>query len=234
MYRLRPAAERGHADHGWLRTWHSFSFADYHDPAHMGFRSLRVINEDHIDPGGIFSPHRHRDMEIVSWVLEGALAHEDDLGHGSTIRPGQVQRMTAGRGIVHSEANPQASAATHMLQIWILPDERGLEPGWEEATFSDLELRNQWRTIVSPEAEAGALHIHQDARIMAARLDAESGLRYEAEKGRGLWLQVARGAVETPAGPLRAGDGLAIEDEPVLEIAAQEEAELLLFDLADS
>ncbi|MEZ6197691.1 MAG: pirin family protein [Planctomycetota bacterium] len=232
MYRIRPAAERGHADHGWLRTWHSFSFADYHDPAHMGFRSLRVINEDRIAGGGGFPFHPHRDMEIVTYMLAGGLQHRDDLGNGSVVRRGEIQRMSAGRGIVHGEFNPSPDEESHLLQIWIRPDRRGIAPSWEEKAFPDDEKRGRWRPLVAPDGREGALVVQQDALLFASLLERGEELVHDLDAGRGAWLQVASGRVETEAGALGPGDGLAVEGETGFRVSAREDAELLLFDLA--
>lgn len=232
MMRLRRAAERGHADHGWLRSAHTFSFAGYHDPAHMGFRALRVINEDRVDPGRGFPTHGHRDMEIVSVVLEGALEHEDSMGHGSVLRPGEVQRMTAGTGVYHSEYNASSSEDLHFLQIWILPAQRGLPSGYEQRRFDEAERRGRLRLLVSPDGEDGSLTVHQDARLYGALLATGEEVTHALGAGRGAWVQVARGVIELCGQRMEAGDGAAIEGEDALTLRGVEPAEILLFDLA--
>jgi len=234
MITPRRARERGHADHGWLDSRHTFSFADYHDPRHMGFRSLRVINEDRVQPGQGFGTHPHRDMEIISYVLSGALAHKDSLGNGSTIRPGEVQRMSAGRGILHSEENASRSEPVHFLQIWIVPDRAGLQPSYEQKGFPEETRRGLLRLVASPDGRDGSVTLHQDARLHAALLAPGERVRHEIVAGRHAWIQVARGAVEVAGLALSAGDGAAVSDERALEIAGAgpETAEILLFDLA--
>jgi hypothetical protein len=229
---LRPGAERGHVAHGWLDTWHTFSFADYHDPRHMGFRDLRVINDDRVRGGHGFPPHGHRDMEIVTYVLEGALEHRDNMGNGSVIRPGDVQRMSAGTGVVHSEFNPSKTELVHLLQIWMLPSERNLPPGYEQKSFTDTDLRNQLRAIAAPDGRDGAVTIHQDITLYAARLDPGAEVKHGLAAGRFAWLQVARGAATLNATRMTAGDGAAISGERDLAITASEPSEVLLFDLA--
>ncbi len=231
MLKLRRAEERGSADHGWLRTSHTFSFADYHDPAHMGFRALRVINEDRVDPRAGFGRHGHRDMEIVSYVLSGALEHRDSTGSAGVLRPGEVQRMTAGTGVMHSEMNP-LDEEVHFLQIWILPEKAGLPPGYEQKAFPESERRGALRLLVSPTGEHGSLRIHQDTKIFGTLLSADEGVTYELAPGRHAWLQVARGIVDLNGVELRAGDGAAVSEEERLAIVAREPAEALLFDLA--
>ena len=232
MIELRPAAERGHADHGWLDSWHSFSFADYHDPAHMGFGALRVINEDRIAAGTGFGTHGHRDMEIVSYVLDGALAHKDSLGNGSVIRPGDVQRMSAGTGVLHSEFNHQKDAPTHFLQIWVQPDRRGLAPGYEERHFSEADKRGRLRLIASPDGADGSLPLHQSARLYAGLLDGDERARLVLDPGRRAYVHVVRGAVSVNGRRLAAGDAAKLVDEPAVELDAGEGAEVLVFDLA--
>ncbi len=232
MMRLRRAAERGHADHGWLRSAHTFSFAGYYDPAHMGFRALRVINEDRVDPGRGFPTHGHRDMEIVSVVLEGALEHEDSLGNGSVLRPGEVQRMTAGRGVYHSEYNASSSEELHFLQIWILPAQSGLPSGYEQRRFDEAERRGRLSLLVSPDGEDGSLTIHQDARLYGALLAKGEEVPHARAAGRGAGVQVARGVIELCGQRMEAGDGAAIEGEDALILRGVEPAEILLFDLA--
>ncbi len=232
MITFRDRGTRGKSRAGWLDSRHSFSFADYYDPRQMGFRSLRVINEDRVIPGAGFPTHGHRDMEILTYVLEGALEHKDSLGNGAVIRPGEVQRMSAGTGILHSEFNPSPSEPVHFLQIWIMPDRRGLTPGYEQKAFPLAERRGRLRLVAGPDGEDGAVIVHQDARLFVANLAAGEHVSHEIEKGRGLWLQVARGIVALDGTEMREGDGAAIEDEERAEIAAETDAEVLLFDLA--
>jgi redox-sensitive bicupin YhaK (pirin superfamily) len=231
MITRRPAGARGHRDHGWLDTRHTFSFADYHDPAHMGFRHLRVINEDRVAPGAGFPAHGHRDMEILSYVLAGALAHKDSLGTGSVIHAGDVQRMTAGTGVVHSEYNASATEPVHFFQVWIVPAARGLAPGYEQKTFPEEDKRGRWRLIASRDGRAGSLTIHQAAELYAAVLDAGRDVAHDLGPGRGAWVQVARGTVHLNGQRLEAGDGAAVEGESALTIEAATPSELLLFDL---
>ena len=231
MIALRKSSERGHANHGWLDSYHSFSFADYHDPRHMGFSVLRVINEDRVAPGTGFPTHGHRDMEIVTYVLEGALDHKDSLGNGSTIRPGEVQRMSAGRGVRHSEFNPSDSEPVHLLQIWILPDRAGHAPGYEQKHFNPAELEGRLRLVASPNGHDGSVTIHQDARLYATRLDGAASVSHALAPGRRAYVQVARGAVTLNDVPLSAGDGAGIENESLVALASGKDAEVLLFDL---
>ncbi len=232
MISVRRADERGHADHGWLDTRHTFSFADYHDPKYLGFRGLRVINEDRVQPGQGFPPHGHRDMEIVSYVLAGALEHKDSMGTGSVIRPGDVQRMSAGTGVRHSEYNHSKDEPVHFLQVWILPERRGLEPGYEQRHFSDADKRAGLRLIASREGTDGSVTIHADAKIYAAVVEQGQRLRHALAEHRHAWLQVARGAITLNDRPLVHGDGAAVSGEPALTIAGAERAEVLVFDLA--
>lgn len=229
MIRHRPASARGQFDHGWLQTAHTFSFADYRDPAHMGFRSLRVINEDHIAAGQGFGTHPHRDMEILTWVLSGALAHQDSMGNGTTIRPGEVQVMSAGTGILHSEHNA-APQTTHLLQIWILPDRRGLPPRYAQATLAPADLRDRLARIAGPPDSGAPVAIHQDAHVHAAELTPGATVEH-VQRGRGAWVQVARGSVQVGSLRLAAGDGAAIEDEATVRLMAQAPSQILLFDL---
>jgi redox-sensitive bicupin YhaK (pirin superfamily) len=231
MITIRKASERGHFNFGWLDTYHTFSFGEYYDPRHMGFRSLRVINEDFVAPGAGFPTHGHRDMEIVTYVLEGGLAHRDSMGNGSTIRPGDVQRMSAGTGVRHSEANESDAESVHLLQIWIMPSENGIAPGYEQKFFADEEKRGRLRLVASPDGRDGSVTIHQDASLYAAVLDPSQEVRHELAEGRGAWLQVARGAVELNGQALGQGDGAAASGEGSLTITAREPAEVLLFDL---
>jgi len=232
MITVRRAGDRGHADHGWLDTWHTFSFADYHDPRHMGFRQLRVINDDRVRGGHGFPPHGHRDMEIVTYVLEGELQHQDDMGNGSVIRPGDVQRMSAGTGVVHSEFNPSKTDLVHLLQIWIQPGARGLAPEYEQKAFEDRDLRDTLRVIAAPDGRDGAVTIHQDVTLSASRLTPGATVRHAVAPGRYAWLHVARGAAALNGTPLQAGDGASVSDECLLTVTATEPAEILLFDLA--
>ncbi len=232
MIVVRDRGRRGRTQLGWLDSRHTFSFGDYHDPNHMGFRSLRVINDDRVIPGAGFGTHGHRDMEIVSYVLSGALAHKDSLGTGSTIRPGEVQRMSAGTGITHSEFNASAADPVHFLQIWILPEVRGLAPGYEQKRFAPEERRNRFRLVADRHGTNGALTIHQDARIYAATLEAGARLTQPLPAGRYAWLQVAGGVVALEGDELREGDGAAISGEASIGLETTNGAELLLFDLA--
>jgi hypothetical protein len=232
MLLIRKADERGHADHGWLNSWHTFSFADYYDPDYMGFRSLRVINDDRVQPGMGFSAHPHRDMEIISYVLDGELEHRDSMGNGSVIRPGELQRMSAGTGITHSEFNPSKSEPVHFLQIWILPDQKGLSPDYEQKLFPDEVKRGKLRLIGSSDGRDGSVTIHQDASIYAAMLDPGAEIVHTIPSGRHVWVQVARGKIHVNGYTLEQGGGAAVTDEDRLEIAGIENAEILLFDLA--
>jgi redox-sensitive bicupin YhaK (pirin superfamily) len=229
---VRKAADRGHARHGWLESFHTFSFADYHDPEHMGFRSLRVINEDRVQPGQGFGRHSHRDMEIVTYVIEGALEHGDSLGTGSVIRPGDVQRMSAGTGITHSEYNGSKSQLVHFLQIWILPEHAGIQPSYEQKHFSESERAGRLRLVGARDARDGAVRIHQDVALYAGLLAAGQSVAHALAPGRHAWVQVVRGALSLDGTSLAAGDGVAISDESRVELAAREPSEVLLFDLA--
>jgi redox-sensitive bicupin YhaK (pirin superfamily) len=232
MITIRRANERGHFNFGWLDTSHTFSFGDYYDPRQMGFRSLRVINEDRVHAGRGFPTHGHRDMEIITYVLEGALEHKDSIGTGSVIRPGEVQRMSAGTGVRHSEANSSETDSVHLLQIWIMPDREGIAPSYEQKMFSDKEKRGRWRLIASPTSEDNSVHVQQDARIFATLLDAGQEVSYQLQTERHAWVQVARGAVEIDGQRLEQGDGAAISKEDALTLAGKEDSEVLLFDLA--
>ena len=239
MITLRKADERGHAQHGWLESWLSFSFADYHDPAHMGVGNLRVINDDRIQPGTGFGTHGHRDMEIISYVLQGALAHQDSVGHGragsgnaGVIRPGDVQRMSAGRGVLHSEFNHEKDALTHFLQIWILPRERGIAPGYEQKHFDDAGKRGRLRLIASPDGADGSLTIHADAKVYAGLFDGAEHAAMTLDPGRPAYVHLARGRLVVNGQPLSAGDALTLRGEPLVRLAHGEEAEVLVFDLA--
>ena len=232
MIKVRKAEQRGHFDFGWLNTYHTFSFGDYYDPSHMGFRSLRVINEDVVAPGRGFPRHGHRDMEIFTYILRGALQHRDSMGNGSIIRPGDVQRMSAGTGVTHSESNPSSDEPVHLLQIWILPRREGIEPGYEEKKFSNDEKQNRLRLIISPDGSDGAVRINQDARVYATVLDQDQTVAHQMEVGRHAWLQVADGSITLNEVKLEQGDGAAVSEESDLKIAAHDQSEILLFDLA--
>ena len=232
MITIRPSNERGGGDYGWLKTHHTFSFDDYHDPKWMGFRSLRVINEDFVAPSGGFPTHPHRDMEIITYVLSGKLEHKDSLGTGSVILPGDGQRMSAGRGIRHSEANPLPTEAVHLLQIWIMPDKQGHEPGYEQKSFSEAEKRGSLRLIASNDGANGSVKINQDAKLFVSLLAQGEEVTQALGARRYAWLQVAKGEVQLNGHTLHQGDGAAISDEKELKIKATEEAEVLLFDLA--
>jgi quercetin 2,3-dioxygenase len=228
---FRRADERGHADHGWLDTWHTFSFSDYYDRRFMGFRVLRVINEDFVAPGRGFPTHAHRDMEIITYVLEGALEHRDSLGTGSVIRPGDVQRMSAGTGVRHSEANPSADEPVHLLQIWIEPAREGLAPGYEQKAFADADKRGRLRLVASPDGAEGSVTIHQDARLFATLLGSGQQVVHELRPGRHAWVHVARGTLTLNGEHLGAGDGAAASREGTLTLSGDKDAEALLFDL---
>jgi hypothetical protein len=232
MITLRPSQERGHANHGWLDSYHTFSFANYYDPEQMGFRALRVINEDRVQAGKGFGTHSHRDMEILTYVLEGALEHKDSIGNGAIIRPGEVQRMSAGTGILHSEYNPSQTEPVHFLQIWILPDRQNLEPSYEQKAFSVEERQGKLRLIAAPDGRDGAVTIHQDVDLYSAVLQPQDRVTYQLRSDRYAWLQVARGAVNLNDRSLNAGDGVATSAAQLLEISSDRGAEILLFDLA--
>jgi quercetin 2,3-dioxygenase len=232
MIAIRRSEERGGGDYGWLNTRHSFSFDQYYDPRFMGFRSLRVINEDWVQPGHGFPMHPHRDMEIITYLLEGALEHKDSMGNGSIIRPGDGQRMSAGTGVRHSEANPSQTDPAHLLQIWVLPERRGIEPGYEQKEFPSGEKRGKLRLIASPDGTAGSVTIHQDAKLYVSLLGPGDQVQHNLAKGRYGWLQVAKGSVDLNGERLQRGDGAAISDQPKVEMKGREDAEILLFDLA--
>jgi redox-sensitive bicupin YhaK (pirin superfamily) len=232
MLTIRQSNQRGHFDHGWLNTYHTFSFDQYYDPRYMGFRSLRVINEDFVAAGRGFPKHGHRDMEIITYILEGALKHEDSMGNGSVIRPGDVQRMTAGTGVRHSEQNPSEDEPVHLLQIWIIPNADNLEPGYEQKAFSIDERQSQLRLIASNDGRNGSVTVHQDVSLFASILDAGQNVDYAMDPVRFGWLQVARGSVEVNSERAEQGDGVVIVGESQLTIRAGESAEVLLFDLA--
>ena len=231
MKELRRAAERGYADHGWLRSFHSFSFADYYDPRHMGFGPLRVINEDRVRPGAGFGTHGHRDMEIVSYVLEGALGHQDSIGNGATIRPGDVQRMSAGRGIRHSEFNQAADGTTHFLQIWILPEARDLEPGYEQKHFPPESKRGVLKLVAAPDGRDGAVRLNADAAILAGLFDGDERAELVLDPRRLAYVHVVRGALSVNGQRLEAGDAVQLDGEPRVLLAEGRDAEVLVFDL---
>jgi quercetin 2,3-dioxygenase len=232
MLRVRKSAERGHFDHGWLDTYHTFSFGDYYDPAHMGFHSLRVINDDRVQPGQGFGMHGHRDMEIVTYVLEGAVEHRDSMGNGSIIKAGELQRMTAGTGVRHSEFNPSDKEWVHLYQIWLLPERNGLEPSYEQRAVGEEQKRGRFQLVASPKGAAGGLTLHQDARLYLASLLPGQAVAHEIELGRAAWLQVLQGRVHFLGNDLAAGDGAAITDEKTVAVQAAVPSEVLLFDLA--
>lgn len=232
MIEIRKSAERGQFDFGWLDTRHTFSFGDYHDPAHMNFRQLRVLNEDRVKAGAGFPTHPHRDMEILSYVVEGALEHKDSMGTGSVIRPGDVQRMSAGTGVTHSEYNPSKSEGAHFLQIWIVPEKRGLQPGYEQKRFEDEEKRDRLRLVASQNGRDGSIRIYQDVSVYAALLEKDRETMHMIDPGRHGWLQVVRGRVALNGQELSAGDGAAASGERSLTVHALDAAEVLLFDLA--
>ena len=234
MITIRPAAERGHVNHGWLDTYHTFSFADYWDPRNMSFGPLRVINEDRVAPAMGFPTHPHRDMEILTYVLEGELSHKDSMGNGSTMRPGEVQRMSAGTGVRHSEFNSSETEALHLLQIWIIPDSDGFPPSYEQKDFPTAEKLNRLRLVASPDGADGSVTIHQDARVLASVLEEGKSVAYSPAQERKVWIQVARGSVLVNGKEMKQGDGARVEQEAALDISGASEtpAEILLFDMA--
>jgi redox-sensitive bicupin YhaK (pirin superfamily) len=232
MITIRRAFDRGHANHGWLDTYHTFSFASYRDPKHVHFRALRVMNEDVVAPGQGFGTHPHDNMEIVTYVLEGALEHRDSMGNGEVLRPGEFQRMSAGTGITHSEFNPSPTEPVHLYQIWLFPRQDGIEPSYEQKRFEEVGRQNRLRLVASPDASDGSLLIHQDARIYLSSLDAGNQITHELDAGRHAWLQVLRGQVALNGQALQTSDGAAVSDEAALEIKASDDAEVMLFDLA--
>ncbi len=232
MITIRKAEDRGHFDHGWLSTYHTFSFADYHDPQHMGWRGLRVINEDWVQAGQGFGTHPHRDMEIVTYVLEGALQHRDSMGNGSIIRPGEVQRMSAGTGVTHSEVNASREDLVHLLQIWLLPAKRGIEPGYEQKTFTPEEMAGRLRLVASQDGRDGSVTIHTDASLYAGLFDKGVAGELAMETDRHSWVQIARGQARVNGHILSAGDGAALSGEALVRIEGIDASEVLVFDLA--
>lgn len=232
MIQVRKSADRGHANHGWLDTYHTFSFSTYQDRNHVHFRALRVMNEDRVAPGQGFGTHPHNDMEIVTYVLEGALEHKDSMGNGEVLRPGEFQRMTAGTGITHSEFNPSSTEPVHLYQIWLFPDQKGHTPSYEQKRFPDDQLHNRLRVVASPDAEEGSLAIHQDAKIYLSKLDKGASIEQSIAESRHAWLQVLRGSVLLNGTLLATSDGAAVSEERLLKIEASEAAEIMLFDLS--
>ncbi|GHD68410.1 pirin family protein [Jeongeupia chitinilytica] len=232
MIKLRKAGERGHANHGWLDSWHSFSFAGYYDPAHVHFGALRVINDDRVAPGMGFGTHPHSDMEIISYVLEGELEHKDSMGNGSVIRPGSVQRMSAGTGVLHSEFNPSKQNAAHFLQIWVMPDRKGVTPSYEETHFGDEEKRGRLRLVASNDGANGSVTINQDLRLYSGLFDGDETATLPLAADRRAYVHVARGNAEVNGIALEAGDALMLSDETSVTVAAGQQAEVLVFDLA--
>ncbi len=233
MITIRRSQERGHFDHGWLKTYHSFSFGEYHDSRFMGFRVLRVLNEDWVQPGEGFPTHAHRDMEILTYILEGALEHRDSMGNTSVIRAGDVQRMSAGTGVQHSEFNASASESVHLLQIWFSPESKGIKPGYEQKTFDPKSLLNQLRLVASPDGRAGSVSMHQDVLVYDCRLEAVKRVNLSVNTGRGLWIQVIEGRIEFAGQTLKAGDGAALENEKEAVVIAVATAHFVIFDLPD-
>ncbi len=231
-YQIRKRSDRGYADHGWLKTYHTFSFSTYQDPEHMRFRSLRVMNEDWVAPGQGFGTHPHANMEIVTYVLEGALEHRDSMGNGEVLRPGEFQRMTAGTGITHSEFNPSKTEPVHLYQIWLYPNEQNLTPSYEQKRFEPASQLNQFRIVASPDAIQDSLTIHQDARIYLATLDGTTTIEQNVAPGRYAWLQVLRGKIVFEEQELEAGDGVAISQQTLVQLSSKAAAEVMLFDLA--
>ncbi|WP_119153055.1 pirin family protein [Caldimonas tepidiphila] len=232
MITLRKSVERGYADHGWLKSFHSFSFADYHDPAHMGWGNLRVINEDRVAPGRGFGTHGHRDMEIISYVLDGELGHQDSIGNGATIRPGEVQRMSAGRGILHSEYNRAVTQTTHFLQIWIEPDRRGVEPGYEQKDFPAEDKRGRLRLVASPDGREGSVRLHADASMYVGLFDGAEQAELALDPQRLAYVHVARGSVSVNGVALETGDAAKLQGEALLRLDGGRDAEVIVFDLA--
>jgi quercetin 2,3-dioxygenase len=227
----RYGGDRGHANHGWLDTYHTFSFAGYHDPRFMGFRVLRVMNEDRVAPGQGFGMHPHQDMEIITYVLSGALEHKDSMGNGEVLRPGELQRMSAGTGLLHSEFNPSSDEPVHLYQVWLLPQSRGIEPSYEQKSFPIDQRRNELCLVASPDGDAGSLKIHQNAKLFLAALEPNHTVQHKFELDRHGWLQVLKGSLRINDFTLHAGDGVAVGDEPLVTLQAVEETEAMLFDL---
>ncbi len=232
MITIRSAKQRGHFDHGWLDTWHTFSFGDYYDPQQVQFRALRVMNEDTVAPGQGFGMHGHRDMEIITHVLSGALEHRDSLGNGEVLRPGELQRMTAGSGIRHSEFNPSATEPVHLYQVWLTPRQVGLQPSYDQRAFPAIDRQGRLQLVASTDGASGSLTIQQDARIYLGCADAGQELRHQLDAGRHAWLQVLRGEIKLGENSLHAGDGAAISDEAGLQLTGVQPAEIMLFDLS--
>jgi quercetin 2,3-dioxygenase len=232
MIGVLSASQRFHTEMGWLESWHSFSFAEHYQPDRLGFRALRVINDDRVQPARGFGSHSHRDMEILTYVLSGELAHKDSMGNGSIIRPGELQRMSAGTGVVHSEMNPSRTEPVHFLQIWIVPDRAGHRPGYEQKAFSPEERRGKLRLIASPDGRDGSVTLHQDALVHASLLERDERASYTLRPRRHAWLQVARGSVQLNGQALREGDGAAVSDETRVDVSSEDSSEVLLFDLA--
>jgi len=232
MQTIRRAEDRGHANHGWLDSHHTFSFANYYDPDHMGFRTLRVINEDRVTPGRGFGAHGHRDMEIISYVLDGALAHADSMGQKTVIRPGEVQLMSAGSGVMHSECNDSDEEGVHFLQIWVVPNRRATKPGYQQRQFPYETRQADWRLLVSPDGQQDSLQIKQDARLWGTVLEPGDEVGFDLERGRGAWLHVVRGEIEVGGETLKGGDAISFEDVAKIGVLGKQPAELLLFDLA--
>lgn len=231
MIQIRKSEDRGYADHGWLKAYHSFSFADYHDPEHMGFRALRVINEDRIGANQGFGTHPHRDMEIITYILDGELEHKDSMGNGSIIKAGEVQYMSAGKGVLHSEFNPSKNQTGHLLQIWILPNQKGLQPAYDQKHYTREQKLNQLKLIVSPTGEKESITIRQDAKIFASVLESQKTVVYDLNPKRFAWIQIAKGSLELNGKKLNAGDGAIVSEESLLRFKAETESEFLLFDL---
>jgi redox-sensitive bicupin YhaK (pirin superfamily) len=231
MIEVRRASKRGHAQHGWLESYHTFSFAGYHDPKYMGFRALRVINEDRVQPGRGFDPHSHRDMEILSYVIDGALEHKDSMGTGSVIRPGELQLMRAGTGVTHSEYNPSKSDPVHFLQIWVIPDREGLEPAYDQRSFPEDERRGKLRLMASPDGADGSVLVHQDLSLYATLLERGDAVEHRVSPERHVWVQVVKGRLDVNGQMLSDGDGVAIASEPVVTLSAAAPSEALLFEM---
>jgi quercetin 2,3-dioxygenase len=232
MIIIRKSGDRGHFNHGWLDTYHSFSFSDYYDPENMGYKTLRVINEDRVNPSEGFGTHGHKDMEIITYIIDGELEHKDSMGTGSVIRPGDVQRMSAGTGVRHSEFNASKTKPVHLLQIWILPEKTGIPPSYEQKTFQLFERHNQLRLVASHDGRNGSVTVHQDVNLFCSHLDAGKELRFQMLPGRAAWVQIAKGSLDLNGRTLEAGDGAAIENEGNITIKSNDASEFLLFDLA--